>query len=460
MRTRKPPAVPFPPGFLWGAATAAHQVEGGLDNDWARFEAQPGAVRNGHTSRDGVDHYNRYEEDFSLAAGMGHNVHRLSIEWSRIEPERGHWNRDEIAHYLDVLHAMRKQGLEPMVTLHHFTNPHWVADQGGWENEETARDFARFAAFAAACFGDKVRYWLTVNEPNGYAFMGYMNAVWPPLKRDFPLAFKVLGNFARGHILAYHAIHEAVRAHTGHWNDVQVGLANHFLLFDPGRTWHPLDRAVAYYADRVCNRAFLGAVTTGKIEFGVPGVGFFRANMRLGHGALDFIGLNYYQRGFVYGFKPPVPAVGAPTNGMGWEIYPKGLYRSLKIADEYTRLPDGRRIPIYITENGVDDRTGNDRSSFLVQHLQYLAAAMHEGVDVRGYLHWTLMDNFEWAHGYEPRFGLYRIDRDRDFARVPTGAVEVYREIAQANGLTAALLDAFGTPLRWRTPGQDVAAAA
>ena len=182
--------------------------------------------------------------------------------------------------------------------------------------------------------------------------------------------------------------------------------------------------------------------------------------MRLGHGALDFIGLNYYQRGFVYGFKPPVPAVGAPTNGMGWEIYPKGLYRSLKIADEYTRLPDGRRIPIYITENGVDDRTGNDRSSFLVQHLQYLAAAMHEGVDVRGYLHWTLMDNFEWAHGYEPRFGLYRIDRDRDFARVPTGAVEVYREIAQANGLTAALLDAFGTPLRWRTPGQDVAAAA
>ncbi|MBM3269041.1 MAG: glycoside hydrolase family 1 protein [Candidatus Sericytochromatia bacterium] len=416
------PRIRFPTGFLWGAATAAHQVEGGLDNDWARFEAQPGRIRHGHTSAAGVDHFHRYAEDFALAAGMGHNAHRLSIEWSRIEPRRGHWDAGAVAHYRDVLSALRRLGMEPVVTLHHFTNPRWVADQGGWESPRTAADFARFAAFAGACLGDLVRLWCSVNEANGLMYMAYLNEAWPPAKRDPAAAWRVHRNMLAGHLRAYHALHEAYRAHG---RGVQVGVAHHFMIFDAARRWHPVDQASARAADWVCNRAFLHSAWR--------------------RSALDFIGVNYYQRGLCRGFAKPHAAPGAPTSDLGWEIRPEGLYRSLRIAARYSRLPDGRRIPLYITENGLDDRgRGEERARFIVRHLQHAGRALADGLDVRGYLHWTLMDNFEWAEGYEPRFGLFRVDRAHGLARVPTLAVEVYREIARHNGLTANLLAAYG----------------
>ncbi len=421
---RERPAVSFPPGFLWGAATAAHQVEGGLDNDWARFEALPGRIRNGHTSKAGVDHFNRYEEDFALAADMGHNAHRLSIEWSRIEPRRGHWDAGAVAHYRDVLVALLRLGMEPVVTLHHFTNPHWVAEQGGWECERTAADFGRFAAFAGACLGDLVKLWCSVNEANGLMFMAYLNEAWPPAKRDPAAAWRVHRNMVRGHLRAYDALRAAYRAHG---QAARVGVAHHFMVFDPARRWHPVDQATARTLDWVCNRAFL------------------RACWR--RSALDFIGVNYYQRGLCRGFEPPRAAPGAPTSDLGWEIRPEGLYRSLRIADRYAHLPDGRCIPLFITENGLDDREGGDlRCRFIVRHLQHAARALRDGVDLRGYLHWTLMDNFEWAEGYEPRFGLFHVKREAGLARVPTRAVEVYRDIARYNGLTADLMGAYGEP--------------
>ncbi len=425
----------FPSGFWWGAATAAHQVEGGLANDWIDFEHTPGTVKNGDTSEVGVDHYRRFEEDFDLAREMAHNVHRLSIEWSRIEPERGQLSAEAIAHYHEVFAALRARGLEPLVTLHHFTNPVWIADQGGWLVPRTADDFARFAGFAAAEFPE-VRWWVTINEPNIYAFHAYMFGAWPPRRRNPHAMLTALATMALGHQKAYAAMHE-VRP------EVQVGLAYHIYLVDPFHAASPLDRRLAAFVDHIANRAYLEAVTTGQLDFALPGK---RIRQDLGaDSALDFLGINYYTRGRSRFPFPALVTPGVAVNDLGWEIYAEGLYRALGLADGFTRLRDGRRIPIVITENGIDDRRGDRRNAYLVSHLQQVARAIHEGIDVRGYVHWTLMDNFEWAQGYAPRFGLYRIDREHGLARVPTETVEVFERIASSNALAEDLIERYGS---------------
>ncbi len=426
----------FPAGFWWGAATAAHQVEGRLANDWIGFEHTPGTVKNGDTSEIGVDHYRRFEEDFDLARGMAHNAHRLSLEWSRVEPERGQLSAEAIAHYHDVFAALRARGLEPLVTLHHFTNPVWIAEQGGWLSPRTADDFARFAGFAASEFPE-VRSWVTINEPNIYAFHAFMFAAWPPRRRNPYAMLTALATMASGHQKAYAAIHRARL-------EAQVGLAYHIYLFDPFHRSSPLDRRLAAFADHLSNRAYLEAVTTGNLDLALPGK---RIRQDLGtDSALDFLGINYYTRGRSRFPFPALVTPGAAVNDLGWEIYAEGLYRALALADGFTRLPDGRKIPIVITENGIDDRRGDRRSAYLVSHLQQVARAIQEGIDVRGYIHWTLMDNFEWAQGYAPRFGLYRIDRDRGLARVPTPTVEVFERIARSNELAEDLIERYGSP--------------
>lgn len=411
----------FPGGFLWGAATAAHQVEGRLDNDWAQFERRPKAIRNGDRSEDGVDHYTRFDADFALARAMGHSAHRFSIEWSRIEPERGRWDMAEVRHYHDVLASLQAHGLEPFVTLHHFTNPRWVADQGGWLADRTIADFARFAAFCGREFRDVVRYWITINEPNIYAWHSYVTGTWPPGRHSPRAAFRVLETLERGHKKAYQALHEAYREAPGA-DRPNVGYSQNLMSFEAFSSWSPLDMALARWADRMFNRAFLAG---------------------LGN-ALDFIGINYYTRAHFRFPTMVLAAQGAHVNDLGWEIYPEGLYRALRLASEYAALPDGRRIPLYVTENGMDDRSGDRRSDYLVKHLAAVHRAISEGIDVRGYIHWTLMDNFEWAEGYAPRFGLFRIDRNNGLERVATPTVDVFRDIAERNAVSAELLTRFG----------------
>ncbi|MBM3270052.1 MAG: glycoside hydrolase family 1 protein [Candidatus Sericytochromatia bacterium] len=401
----------FPDGFLWGAATAAHQVEGGIDNDWTHFERQPRAIKNGDRSELGVDHYRRFDADFGLAADMGHNAHRLSIEWARIEPARGHYDRSEIDHYHEVIASLRKRGLEPFVTLHHFTNPRWVADQGGWLEDRTVDDFVRYAAFMGKEFRGAVRFWITINEPNIYACHSYVTGTWPPRRHSFPAAMRVLSQLSRAHLGAYRALREADPA-------ARIGYSQNLMTFAPFACWSPVDRAFVRLSDRLFNRSVLDVV----------------------HGALDFIGVNYYTRAHLRFPRVILALAGAPRNDLGWEIYPDGLYEALKLAGEYARP---RGIPVYVTENGIDDRLGERRSAYLVDHLRAVHRAVSEGVDVRGYIHWTLMDNFEWAEGYAPRFGLFYVDRENDLARVPTPAVGVFRTVTTHNGLTPDLLDRF-----------------
>ncbi len=438
--------VAFPAGFLWGAATAAHQVEGGLDNDWKAFEAQPGNVKQGDTSAVGVGHYDRFDEDLALAQDMGHNAHRLSLEWSRLEPTRGRWDWAAVAHYHAVFQAMRRRGLRPLVTLHHFTNPAWLAARGGWDDARAIADFGRFAAFVGREYGAEVDTWITINEPNVYGYMAYHAGAWPPKVRDPQASLRVQANLARGHAEAYHALHAHDRRDAdGDGTAAAVGVAQHIALYDPYWDASPLDRAQAGFSDDVFNRSFLRAVTTGELRFWYPGVRGVWGNHPAARSSVDFLGVNYYTRWRCATFGPAfrLATPGSPTNALGWEIYPAGIRRALGLANEYAALPDGRRVPLMVTENGIDDRDGQARSAYLVAHVQEVARAIADGLDVRGYMHWTLMDNFEWSEGYAPRFGLYGVDRrpGAGLARIPTPAVATYRKIARANALTADLLD-------------------
>ena len=444
-------AVRFPAGFLWGAATAAHQVEGnGLDNDWIRAERErPTYVKTGDSAAVGVDHWRRFDADFALAQAMGHNAHRLSIEWSRIEPEKGKKDWEAIDHYHKVFRALRKRGLEPMVTLHHFTSPPWLAARGGWLDKRAIVDFAEFAAFCGREFGREVDMWCTVNEPNVLAFNAYDDGAWPPFRKDREAALQVMAHLAQGHAAAYHALHAADHADADRdGRPACVGFAHHVALFDPVSPLDPLDALTAGFNEKVFDRAPILAMTTGKLQFTIPGAKGVTGFDPRGASAADFIGLNYYTRWMIDAGKDPerFARPGAPLTGMGWEDYPEGLYRALKLCDEYAKLPDGRRVPIIITENGVDDRGQKGRAAYLVRHLQQAARAIRDGVDVRGYIHWTLMDNFEWIDGYAPKFGLYRVDRSPKggLARIPTDGVHVFREITAANGLTPGLLARYG----------------
>ena len=263
--------------------------------------------------------------------------------------------------------------------------------------------------------------------------MAYMIGQWPPQQRNPEAALRVQANLARAHARAYRAIHK-------HDPVAEVGFAQHIALYDPYWEASPLDRAQAGFNDDVFNRAFIRAVTTGEHKFWFPGVRGAHGHDDLAVGATDFIGLNYYTRWRCATFGPAfrMPTPGAPVNAMGWEIYPQGLRRALGLANEYATLPGGRKVPLMVTENGIDDRDGTKRANYLVDHVRAVADAIADGVDVRGYMHWTLMDNFEWSEGYSPRFGLYAVDRTpgKGLARIPTPAVDAYRKIARTNALT------------------------
>jgi beta-glucosidase len=427
--------IRFPEGFAWGAATSAHQVEGGnLHNDWWRFESQPGKIANGDTSGPACRHYELYDRDFELAAADGHNAHRLSIEWSRIEPERGRIDSREVAHYHQVFSSLRRHRLAPHVTLHHFTNPLWVADQGGWENRETIARFVEFVRFCAREFGGEVDWWCTVNEPEVYAFRAYSEGVWPPGKRDDSAALEVIAHLLEAHGLAYRALHDEDREDAdGDGVAVRVGFAKHYPLFEPFRPWFPLDALRAHLEHRVFNEAVVRAPVTGEIELAIPGARTVRRRVPALERSLDYLGLNYYTRWKVKMFAPDphVASRGAVLNDLGWEIYPRGLEEVLK-----RLLSMG--VPILITENGVADAADGLRPRAVVESLLHVERAMAGGVPVRGYFHWSLMDNFEWADGYRGRFGLYRVDfGDPERPRTRTRSADLFARIARANAVEA-----------------------
>ena len=418
----------FRDDFLWGAATAAHQVEGGNDNnDWWEWEQLPGKVRNGDRSGAACEHYTRYPQDFEMLRQMGHNAHRLSIEWSRVFPEPGVVSAPAVAHYRDVLETLVRLGMTPLVTLHHFTNPAWLAHRGGWEDASAIEAFGEFARLCAREYGDLVRIWTTFNEPNVYAYESYVLDHWPPQRKNFGAGISVMRNMLRAHALAFHELKSGP-----HGASAQVGIAQHMRIFQPWRPWLPLDRVAAALPDAGFNHWFLRACTDGRAGFPLG----TRERVPEAAGTLDYIGLNYYSRDMVAFnatspqslFSNTFPRPGNAVSDFGMEIYPPGIHDLLLV------LAERYRKPLYITENGIADQTDQARPRALVAHIAECARAARAGADLRGYLHWSSMDNFEWAEGYSMRFGLVEVDFKTQL-RTPRPSAEVYSRLIRQNGL-------------------------
>jgi beta-glucosidase len=432
----------FPDGFRWGAGTSAHQVEGGNQaNDWWRFEQQTGVIHGGDVSGDACRHYQMFDQDFALAAADGHNAHRLSLEWSRLEPEPGKFAADAVAHYHDVLASLRRHRLEPMVTLHHFTNPLWIADAGGWEERGTIDRFVAFARFCAREFGGEVDVWCTVNEPEVYALRGWSEGLWPPARKDNSAALAVIANLLEAHGRAYHAIHEEDSIDAdGDGVAAKVGFAKHCPQLEPLRPWFPLDVLRARIEDAVFNQAVLEAPVTGDIRLTLPGARGVRRRVPELEGSQDWIGLNYYTRWMVAstGATPHVARRGAALTDLQWEIYAQGLELAVRRAAR-------AGLPVLVTEHGFADAADRFRAQALVEALLHLARAIASGVPVVGYYHWSLLDNFEWSDGFAPRFGLYEVDyTSPDCVRRKRPSAEIYARIARANAIDASLLKELG----------------
>jgi len=380
----------FPENFLWGTATSAYQVEGGIKNsDWTRWKDAGLAC----------DHYNRYEKDFDLAKDVLHNnAHRFSIEWSRIEPEEGKWDLKEIEHYKKVLLTLHSRNLTPFVTLHHFTNPKWLSDKGGWENEKVIGYFARYVDFVVKNLGQNVDFWITINEPLIYISQGYIERTWPPGERGLFKMFKVFSNMVKAHKIAYKSIKRIDK-------NVRVGFCTNNMFFEPHRKKSLLDKFSVFLANYFWNRYFINKVKTHS----------------------DFIGLNYYFHSKIR-FPARQKNGNNATTDLGWEIFPEGIYHVLKELKRYKK-------PIYITENGIADAEDKYCSQFIIEHLKWVHKAIQEGVDIQGYFHWSLIDNFEWADGFGPRFGLIEVDY-RNFRRKPRYSAEVYGKICKNNSIT------------------------
>ncbi len=420
----------FPDGFLWGTATSSHQVEGyNVNNDWWQWEQHPGHIHDHSRSGAACDWWNgRAEEDLSLAAQLGQNAHRLSVEWSRLEPACGVYNPAAFERYRRLFQHMRTLGLTPVVTLYHFTLPRWAANIGGWTNPLLVSRFATLAAECARRFGDLVSIWCTVNEPAVLVYNAYAGRVWPPGTGNLLHGLRALRHLLLAHAAAYRAIHEVQP-------DAQVGIVFNMPLLEPARPHHPLDRQVTFWQDWVFNEAKLRALRAGVF---VPPLAFPLQPAPHVQGSCDFVGLNYYGRylvrfdvtatGDFFGRHVQQPTVSRGHTDWG-QIYPEGLTHQL------LRLRALGR-PLYVTENGVCDNLDVVRPGHIVEHVRAVHRAIQQGADVRGYFHWSLVDNFEWVEGWSARFGLIAVNPFTQERR-PKASAEVYAEICRTNRVPA-----------------------
>jgi beta-glucosidase len=394
----------FPEGFLWGAATSAHQVEGGnTNNDWWDFEHDPSTAARS-SSHDGIDHYHRYAEDFELLRSLGHNAHRLSLEWSRIEPGPGEFSTSAIQHYRRVLESLRAVGMTAFVTLHHFTLPRWFAARGGWLAAAAVPTFVRYCRLVVEQLGDLMPFIGTINEPQMVALHGYLEGYHPPGITNPTLWKRVGRQLLLAHLAAVEAIHDCRP-------DARVGLALQLPLLAPIR-------------DDDLTRALYRTVRYELVDLYLDGL----AGPHRG----DWLGVQYYRKQWVDPASPTLFAEPPPdfqTTQMGWAVYPDGLRQMLHRAASVG-------LPLYVTENGIATEDDAERVAYIRGHLAAVAQAIREGLDVRGYLHWSAFDNFEWAEGYRPQFGLIAVRGDSDFRRVPKPSAEVFACIARSGRLT------------------------
>lgn len=402
----------FPDEFYWGAATASYQVEGGIENtDWAE------AARDGRVPVCGraCDHYRRFEEDFDIAESLGHTAHRFSIEWARIEPEKGRFDEQEVEHYRAVLKALRTRNIRPFITLWHFTLPLWFSERGGFEQKDAPALFARYCAYVVEQLGDLCDDFATMNEPNVFASNGWLRGTWPPFKRFAATDLisitnsgksyepqphrgvgpvvqyvRVMKNLARAHNAAYDAIKQVRREAT-------VSVVKHVIMFES--TKNPFRMLQAWIANYAWTHWF----------------------MRRVHQKCDQIGLNYYF------YKKFGDRKIYRKTDMDWDMCPERIYEALRLLARYQK-------PLFVSEAGVADADDDIRAEYITEQVKGVGRALREGIDVRGHLYWSLLDNYEWALGFEKRFGLVAINYET-LERTVRPSAYVYKEIIEKNGM-------------------------
>jgi beta-glucosidase len=392
------------PTFLWGVATSAHQVEGAPANDWIEWEAAGRLKVPTERVGRGSGHRERWAADFALLPTISANAYRFSLERSRIEPEPGRFSEEALAFEAERVAALVRMGVEPCVTLHHYTNPRWFHAAGGWEAPESVDGFGRYAREVARALGSRVRLWVTLNEPVVFVLGGYLGGEIPPGRRGFPSAARAFENLLRAHAEAAAVLRESSPG-------ARVGIAHNMLEFSPDRETSALDRRLAREGDRLYNLALLEAIATGELDWSFPGQGRLRRRIPELEGSNDYVGVNYYSRVHIR-FRGLPGAIGEffyrdpSARGLtdtGWEIRPEGFDHALRQAERVG-------LPVIVTENGI--ATGDDRrrADFLREHALVLAHRLAAGSRIDGYFYWSLLDNFEWLEGFRPRFGLFGVD--------------------------------------------------
>jgi beta-glucosidase len=463
----------FPAGFLWGAASADQQIEHQQPSDWTEFERRARALGNQSVLDNGApvpghikkilevkpeillmkaDFDRKHADDLRAAALMGHNAHRFSISWARMFPREDMHDPDPaaVAFYDRVFVELKKNGLVPFVTLFHFASPAWlwneVGGKRGVERSDAVEHFKRFVEAVVERWGDQVHFWCTINEPMVYAYQGYLDGTFPPNERrggprDVVPVVKALLEM---HTAAYYAIHDDADRRK---SEASVGIAHHVRAFMPWRDGNLLDRVTASFIEKAFVDDFLDAMHTGELRMSQTGVVESIPGLR---GTFDYVGVNHYGRFYV---KTKVSAPGKfeiinhddgepleDKSELGWAIDEASLTSCL------ARFHEKYGEPLYVLENGCAEASLDDarRQKLLVRTTQALWRAIHHhGADVRGYFHWSLTDNFEWAEGFDPRFGLLAVDYEHDFARTPRKSAEVYREIASSNSIPGDLWRRF-----------------
>lgn len=423
----------FPKGFLWGTATAAHQVEGNnTNNNWFKWE------QDGHTANKSdlaSDWWGgRWKEDFDRAAGTGQNTHRMSVEWSRIQPAPDRWDEEALDRYRAMLQGLRERNILPMVTLHHFTDPLWLNELGGWETDTVVPLFEKYTRRVVEALKEYCSLWCTINEPNVYALEGYLRRNFPPGKSDLKLGIQVLGNMVRAHARAYRLIHELQP-------EARVGYALHFRPQEPARLWSPLDRLMRNIKFEGINMAFPSAISSGVLRSPLGKILVPEAK-----GTQDYFGLNYYSvdtvafdlRNRAELFSRSFFPKGTDLADAGMNSNtPEGFFWSFKwIVKSFPGLP------ILITENGIEDNTDRIRPRYLAQHVHAMWRAVNFNWPIKGYFHWSLVDNFEWERGWTQRFGLWALDT-RTQQRTKRPSADLYAEICRENGLSSQMVNKY-----------------
>ncbi|MCZ2121889.1 MAG: family 1 glycosylhydrolase [Anaerolineales bacterium] len=376
----------------------------------------------------------RWREDFDRAVETGQKAHRFWIEWSRMQPTPDTWDEDALEKYRAMLRGLKERKLTALVTLHHFTDPLWVTEKGGWENDEIVPLFEKYVRKVVDALKEYANLWVTINEPNVYALSGYVAGAFPPGKKDLKLSMRVMANMLRAHAAAYRAIHELQPI-------ARVGYALHYRPMVPRLKWSPLDRWMRNIRYNGINLAFPSAISTGVMKSPVG-----NQNIPEAKGAQDYLGLNYYSVDTVW-FDLTRPGELFSNSGYPKDAdlsetnflanIPEGIFDSIKwIERTYPNLP------IIITENGVEDSGDRLRPRYLAQHLHQVWRAVNFNWQVKGYFHWSLVDNFEWERGWTQRFGLWGLDLDTQ-KRIRRPSVDLYAEICKENGISSEMVQKY-----------------